>query len=93
MREISVDFPALGKADEADVRQQFQFQAQLAFFTGLAVLVFARRLVPRANEMRIAIAAPAVPALGREISLAGLGQVEKLLVGIQSRKLRCRREL
>src|SRR5271168_3359853 len=39
--------------------------------------------MPGPHKMRIAVAATAVPALGGEIALARLRQIEKLLVGIQ----------
>src|SRR5271154_6320653 len=39
--------------------------------------------MPGANEMRIAVAASAVAAFSREIALARLSEIEKLLVGIQ----------
>src|SRR5271156_3795620 len=75
-------FSSVGETDQAYVRQQFQFKTQRAFFTGYAVFVFARGLMPGANEVRIAIAAATVPTLGREITLARLSQIEQLLAGI-----------
>src|SRR5580704_7357650 len=75
-------FSGVRETDEAYVRQQFQFEAQRAFFAGLAVFVFARSLMPGPDEMRIAITAAAVAALGGEIALAWLSQIEKLLAGI-----------
>src|SRR5271156_3341426 len=75
-------FSSVRETDETDVRQQLQFKPQREFFTGFAVFVFARSLMPGPDEMRIAIAASAVAALGREITLAWLGQIEKLLAGI-----------
>src|SRR5580692_6723518 len=75
-------FSGVRETDEAYIRQQFQFKTQRAFFTGLAIFVFARSLMPRPDEMRIAIAAATVPALGREVALAWLSQIEELRAGI-----------
>ena len=43
------------KTDEAHVREQFQFETQVAFLAGMSVFMLARRLVPRSNELRIAV--------------------------------------
>ena len=72
-------FSGVRETDETNVRQQLQFKPQREFFAGLAIFVLARSLMPGPDEMRIAIAAAAVTALGREIALAGLGQIEQLL--------------
>src|SRR5271155_6112768 len=76
-------FSGVRETDETNVRQQLQFKPQREFFTGFAVFVFARGLMPGPDEMRIAIAASAVAAFGREITLAWLGQIEELVAGIQ----------
>src|SRR5271154_1855519 len=72
-------FSGVRETDETNVRQQLQFKPQREFFAGLAIFVLAWSLMPGPDEMRIAIAAAAVAALGREIALARLGQIEKLL--------------
>src|SRR5271155_4590136 len=72
-------FSGVRETDETDVRQQLQFKPQREFLAGLAVFVFAWSLMPGPHEMRITVAASAVAALGREITLAWLGQIEKLL--------------
>src|SRR5271156_5782092 len=76
-------FYGVRETDETDVRQQLQFKPQREFFAGLAIFVLAWSLMPGPDEMRIAIAAAAVAALGREIALARLGQIEELVAGIQ----------
>src|SRR5580658_6336888 len=73
-------FSGVGEADESDIGEQLQFEAQAALFAGLAVFVLARSLVPGLGEMRIAAAA--VPAASGAILLAGLGEIEKLLAGL-----------
>ena len=50
----------IGEAHQAHVSQQFQFQPQMAFFAGMPVFMFARRLVPGLRKVLIA-AAPASP--------------------------------
>ena len=57
MREISVDLPAFGKPDQADVGQQLQFQAQPLLFAGPAGFVLGGRLVGGGGEARVAAAA------------------------------------
>ena len=65
-------FSGVRKADEAHVREQFQFETQMALLAGPAVFMFARRLMPRPDEFRIAVAAAAAAAARGEKSLAGL---------------------
>ena len=46
-------FSGVRKSDQAHIREQFQFQAQVALFARLAIFVLARSLVPRLREMRL----------------------------------------
>src|SRR5262249_6151996 len=50
-------FSSVGKTDEANVREEFQLEAQMALFAGLTFFVLARSLVPRLGEMLIAASA------------------------------------
>src|ERR1700745_143699 len=43
------------KTNEAHIREQFQFETQVAFLAGMSVFMLARRLMPRSNELRIAV--------------------------------------
>src|ERR1700722_6736459 len=70
------------ETDKSYVGQQFKFEAQREFFAGLAVLVFARSLMPGSDEMRVAVASAAVATLSSEETLAGLREIEELLTGI-----------
>ena len=70
-------FSSIRETDQPYIRQQFQFKAQVTFFAGLAVFMFARSLMPRPHEIRIAVAASAMSALGGQISLAGLASDQK----------------
>ena len=73
-------FARVRKSDQAHIRQQLQFQVQIALLTRLAFFGFARRLMPGLGEMLIA--APAASALRDQDALAGLGQVGDLFAGI-----------
>src|SRR5215469_10433277 len=73
----------VGETDEAHVRKELQFEAQVSLFTDLAVLVFARSLMPRANEMGIAVATPTATAAGGQKSLAGVGEIEQLFAAVR----------
>src|SRR5277367_4432173 len=42
------------ETDQADIREQLQFEAQAAFFAGKAFLMFARSLMPGLGKMLIA---------------------------------------
>ena len=55
----------------------------MALFARLAVFVFTRSLVPRTNEMRIAVAAASATAARGEKSLTGLGEIDQLLAGVR----------
>src|SRR5215469_13421196 len=44
-------FSGVRETDQADVGEQFQFKAKVAFLTRLTVLVFPGRLMPRTDEM------------------------------------------
>ena len=79
-------FSCVRETDQADIGEQLQFEPQMALFAGPPVFVFARRLMPRPHEMRIAVAAPAAPAASRAESLARLGEIEKLLARSLRRK-------
>src|ERR1700691_399404 len=76
-------FSSVREADQAYVRKQFQFKPQREFFTGFAIFVFPRSLMPGPYEMGIAVAASTLAAASCQITLARLGQIEKLLVAIQ----------
>src|SRR5580704_19084427 len=69
------------EADQADIGEQFQFQAQTALFAGTSLFVFTRRLVPGPYEMRVAVSAPTASTSSRAESLARLGKIEKLFPG------------
>lgn len=64
------------ETDEADVREQLEFEPQMALLARTPVLMFARRLMPRAHKRGMAVAAPAVASARREVSLARLGEIE-----------------
>src|SRR5215469_1838279 len=70
---------SVGEANERDVRQQLEFEPQVAFFAWSAVFMLARRLVPRANKGGIPIAAPPPPTAGCAKSLAVFCEIEELL--------------
>src|SRR5580704_1836049 len=72
-------FSRVGKADQANVRQKLEFEAQVALFAGAAIFVFARCLVPGSGKGRMAIAATAAAATRSQKALAGSGEVENLL--------------
>ena len=63
--------------------RSFNSMIRLPSFAGTAFFVFARRLVPGTNEMRIAVAAAAVAAFCGDPALAGFGEVEKLFAGVR----------
>ena len=66
----------VGKADQADVRQQLQLQPQMSLFARLAGLVLARCAVGGGREVRVA--KPAASALGDQHSLTRHRQVREL---------------
>ncbi len=72
-------FTSVGKTDEADVGEKFEFEAEMALFAGAAVFVFARSLVPGFGEMLIAT--PAVTAVSDEHALAGSSQIGDSFAG------------
>ena len=74
-----MDLPTFGIADEADVGEKLQFQAEVAFFAGAAVFVFARSLMRGGGELRIAASAAA--AVGDDDALVGTGEVPDFLAG------------
>ena len=76
-------FSGIREADEPHVREQFQFETQMALLARPAVFVFARSLMPRLGEVRIAISAPAMAAARCAKSLARLGEIEKLLARVR----------
>ncbi len=82
MREMSVDLPAFGIADQADVGQQLQLQPIGALLARPAQLVLARSLVGAGGEVLVAAAAAA--AFGNHEALVGLleivHQLARLLV-------------
>ena len=47
------------KTNEAHIREQLQFETQVAFLAGMPVFMLARRLVPWSNELRVAVATAA----------------------------------
>jgi hypothetical protein len=75
-------FSRVREADEADVSKETKFEAKVAFLAGPAGFVFARRLVPRLDERRVAITTTTAPAASGEEALAGLREVEELLTGV-----------
>src|SRR5260370_41861097 len=66
-------FARVGVADQPDIRQEFQFEAKMALFTGESVLMFARGLMPGLGK--VLIAASAASAVGDEDALARRGEV------------------
>ena len=54
----------------------------MAFLAGPAIFVFARSLMPRPDECRIAVAASSMAAAGGQKSLPGLREIEKLFARI-----------
>src|SRR5690348_5782283 len=72
----------VGKADEPNVREETEFEAQMALFAGTAGFVFARRLMPGLYKSRIAVTATTATATSGEKTLAGLCEIEELLTGI-----------
>ena len=59
----------VGIADQADIREQLQFEAEGALFAGTSVFVLARRLVSRGGEA--GVAAAAASAVGDDDALVG----------------------
>src|SRR4029077_18928377 len=73
-------FAGIWKTDQADISKQFQFEPQMAFFAGIAVLVFAWRLMPGLREILIATAS-ASPVRDQD-ALAGSGEVGDGFAGV-----------
>ena len=81
MREISVDFPALGNPIEPDVGEQLQLEAEELLFPGPAGFGSPRRAVGGADEPRVS--ASAASAARDQDTLAFLGQVgEQMQVAV-----------
>jgi len=68
------------KTDQANISEQFQFEPQMAFFAGIAVLVFAWRLMPGLREILIATASAS--AVRDQDALAGRGEVGDGFAGV-----------
>jgi len=73
-------FAGVRKTGQSDIGEQSKLEAQTAFFSGLAIFVLARRLMPRLGEMGIAAASSATTRSFKP--LAGSGKVEKLLASV-----------
>ena len=72
-------FAGVGVADQADIGQQFQFEAIEALFAGPAEFVFARGLVNRGGK--VLVPASAASALGDDDALVRLLEVVDQLAG------------
>jgi hypothetical protein len=80
MREMSVDLPALGEADEADVGQQLEHEPQAAFLARLTFFGEIGGLAGGGGEVLVAAAAAA--AAGGDEALARGGEVEQRLARV-----------
>src|SRR5437660_708895 len=69
----------VGIADQADIRQQLEFEAKEAFFAAAAEFVLARRLMGGGGEA--GIAASAAPAAGDDDALIGAGKIVQAFAG------------
>ena len=69
----------VGIADQADIGQQLQLQAQVALFAGLAFFMLARRLMDRGCEARVA--ASAATAASNDDTLVGMREVVHQFAG------------
>src|SRR5207244_11829155 len=69
----------VGIADEANIRQQLEFEAKEAFFAAAAEFVLARRLMGGGGEA--GIAASAAPAAGDDDALIGAGKIVQAFAG------------
>jgi len=76
-----VDLPAVGKADESHIRQQFELYFKPALFSRHAFLREARRLVRGGLEVGVALAADA--AFGDDKSLPQLREISQDLSGFE----------
>ena len=77
-------FSRVRKTDQAHIRQQFQFEPQMALFAGTCLLH--ARAAPGATAARNAglpLPRPPRPPRAAQKSLARLGKIEKLLAGIR----------
>src|SRR5438552_1476928 len=63
----------IGVANQADIGEEFQFEAKMTLFAGETVFVFARGLVPRLGKMLIA--ASTAPSMGDQYALARRGEI------------------
>src|SRR5438552_5846925 len=63
----------VGKTNQANIGEKFQFQAKIALFAWESVFVFARGLVPRLGKMLIA--ASTAPSMGDQYALARRGEI------------------
>src|SRR4029077_16779750 len=68
----------VGKADEADVREQLQMQPQVFFFTGKSELELAGRAVGGGHVLRVAVTAKSAP--GDDHARPIVGQIRDLHV-------------
>jgi hypothetical protein len=73
-------FANVGIADEADVGEDAELEAVIAFFTGATEFVLARSLMRGGGE--VLIAAAAASAAGDDETLVGTGEVVDELAGI-----------
>src|SRR5580704_17009204 len=69
------------EANEADVREQLQFETKVTFLAGMSVFMFARRLVPRSNELGVAVTTASASATRGQKSLARLREIKELFAG------------
>src|SRR5713101_9795052 len=90
MREMSVDFPTLGKPTRPTSASSFS-SSQAALLAGLAFLGLPRGLVPGLGE--VLVAAPAAPAQRHHAALARGGEVDELLAGLLVGDDRAHRDL
>src|ERR1700722_2311212 len=69
------------EANEADVREQLQFETKVALLARMSVFMLTRRLMPRSNELGIAVATASASAARGQKSLASLREIEQLFAG------------
>ena len=69
----------VGKADQADIGQELEFETEDAFFAGASIFVLARGLMRGGGEA--GVAAATASAMGDDDALIGAGKVPDFLAG------------
>src|ERR1700730_8262029 len=83
--------PRVRESDESHIGEYFQFESQMTLFARLAVLMFARRLMPRTHKMRIAVSPPAATAFRCPPALASFREIKKLFAAVRIKNHRAHR--